>query len=235
MRRWSRSRVTLCTIGLIVGVRILDAGCGHLNVHDLGDAHVTGIDILPEALALNTRADEKILGDIQTYPLAPAAFDLIYCWNTLEHVRHPRAAIENLARALAPGGDLVIGVPNLLSVKGLITKLTPHAFHVWVYRRVLGNPLAGQPGHVPFKTYLRLSLLPWRLRALGKRLGLEVIEVHSYRDESWERTIGAKRWLTIVWGIAGLPFKLLGLDPRASEIQARFHRPPVYDGRLIGG
>ncbi len=46
----------------------------------------------------------------------------------------PARAALNQLEWTRPGGLLVIGVPNLWSLRGLITKLTPFWFHRLVYR-----------------------------------------------------------------------------------------------------
>ena len=103
------------------------------------DVHLVGIDISAEALAKNENVDERILGDIQTYPLPVGSFDAVLCWWVLEHVRRPEAALRNMARSLSPGGLLVLSVPRLWSIKGIEgARLTPHRFHIWAYRNLLG-------------------------------------------------------------------------------------------------
>lgn len=42
-----------------------------------------------------------------------------------------------------PGGQIVVAAPNPYSVKGFVTRYTPHWFHVWYYRHVLHRPQAG--------------------------------------------------------------------------------------------
>jgi 2-polyprenyl-3-methyl-5-hydroxy-6-metoxy-1,4-benzoquinol methylase len=49
-------------------------------------AHVTVVDIDETQNLNNDYADEKILGDIQTYRFAPESFDLVISYNVLEHV-----------------------------------------------------------------------------------------------------------------------------------------------------
>lgn len=157
-------------------MRILDAGCGRDRVYvDFpADAFVTGIDVDADALALNPDLDEKIVGDIQTYPLEPSGYDAIVCWDVLEHLPSPQAALERMTRALKPGGTLILGLPNVVSPKGLATKLTPHSFHVWFYRHVFEDENAGTPGYGPYKTYLRWSLRPAALRRFAAEQGLTV-------------------------------------------------------------
>ena len=60
---------------------------------------MVGLDISPSALDRNRLLDDRIVGDLETYPLPRKAFDVVVCWDVLEH---------------------------LLAVKSLIAKFTPH-------------------------------------------------------------------------------------------------------------
>ncbi len=78
--------------------RILEAGCGSgSNIPIPPDSHLTGIDISEEELAKNQVVAEKIVGDLETYPLEKDSFDLVVCWDVLEHLGRPRLAMENMA------------------------------------------------------------------------------------------------------------------------------------------
>src|ERR1700677_2020333 len=134
-------------------LRVLDAGAGaDLRLKLPPDAEITGIDISKDILTSNPALSERIIGDLQTYPLTADAFDVVVCWDVLEHLADPVSAVSNMSNALAKGGLLVIGGPNVWSTKGLLTKFTPHRFHVFVYRHLLHKPHAGEPGQAPFPT-----------------------------------------------------------------------------------
>ncbi len=157
-------------------VRILEAGCGSASRLVFGaGADIVGIDLSARQLERNALATTKIVGDIQTYPLPVAAYDLIICWDVLEHLERPELAVANFARAVAPGGLIVLKQPNPLSVKGIVTRLTPHGFHVWFYRVFFKMKRAGTDDVGPFKTYLKLAITPGRLRRLGLDHGLAVV------------------------------------------------------------
>jgi SAM-dependent methyltransferase len=149
--------------------RVLDAGCGSRRpVARDPDLFVVGLDISKEALTQNAGLDERILGDLQDYPLPPESFEEILCQDVLEHLPEPERALSNLAQALAPGGMLTIGVPNLLSLKGLVTKLAPFWFHRWVYRRLFHSE------YEPAPTYFRWTIRPGSLRSAARRHGLAI-------------------------------------------------------------
>src|SRR3990172_9070263 len=120
-------------------IAALEAGCGsasHLRL-PLG-AIITGIDISEKQLARNTLLHKKICADLETHEWAEGCFDLVICWDVLEHLPRPVLALRNVFVAAAPGGIVVLALPNLYSLKGMVTKFMPYAFHVWFYRYVMG-------------------------------------------------------------------------------------------------
>ena len=54
----------------------------------------------------NSVVSVKIVGDVQTYPLPENSFDLIVCWDVLEHLEFPQAALERVFDATKPGGSV---------------------------------------------------------------------------------------------------------------------------------
>lgn len=191
-------------------VSVLEAGCGSTSYVTMGlRARVTGLDISAKQLERHPELDERILGDVETYPLERDHFDLIVCWDVLEHLRHPRRAVANLACSLGPGGLLVLALPNVLSLKGLITKFTPHAFHVWVYRRLFGWPDAGTDDRGPFRTFLRFEAAPEPMQRFAGEHGLAVDLFAAY--ESWSQQelrrrfrLTGRAWRTVRGAVAGL-------------------------------
>lgn len=186
-------------------LRILDAGCGRkfpLSVPK--PAHVTGIDISRKSMSRSNHLDSYLVGDIQKF--APKRkFDLIACMYVLEHVKRPRAAIDNLIRAIDKGGVLVLCFPNPLSTKGLVTKLTPHAFHVFYARRVLKYRMAGVEGNAPFPTHLRFELRPNTVLRQLELANLEVLFCSRFEGIQPQRTKQASPFIFRTYQlIAGL-------------------------------
>ncbi len=170
------------------GVRVLDAGCGSSSYVSMPEtAHWVGIDIAEEQLRKNTVVDEKILGDIQEYELPPSSFDVIICWWVLEHLREPTKVLSHFRSALRENGIIILAVPNVLSVKGLVTKLTPNWFHVWIYRTLYGDRMAGVPGCPPFRTWLRFAISPVAIKCFGDKSGLSTDYLSLFEDEGTKR------------------------------------------------
>ena len=127
------------------------------------------VDIDEDQIRNNDYAQETILGDVQTYRFAPDSFDLVICYNVIEHVPDVEAALSGFCESLKPGGLILIGAPNPKSLSGVVTKYSPHWFHVWFYRHVRGDKKAGQPGQAPFPTFFHPLVTPCESRSLRRR------------------------------------------------------------------
>jgi SAM-dependent methyltransferase len=111
--------------------RVLDLGCGAGDSVDLFRSleprvQWTGADIerSPE-VAERTRTDaDFVTFDGQRLPFAGRSFDLVYCKQVLEHVRHPEPLLAEVARVLAPDGWLVGSTSHLEAF---------HSRSVWNY------------------------------------------------------------------------------------------------------
>src|ERR1700722_8570818 len=94
---------------------IYEAGGGStcfLPLEILRRAHVTVVDIDEDQIRSNDYAQETILGDIQTYRFPPGSFDLVICYNVIEHLADVEAALLRFCEALKQGGLILIGAPN---------------------------------------------------------------------------------------------------------------------------
>lgn len=188
---------------------ILEAGCGREWTIDLGDLpyRLTGVDLDP--LALDARIDqgdldEAIHGDLRTVEL-PGKYDAIYSSYVLEHVPEADQVVDNFRRWLKPGGVMVIRIPDGDTVFGFITKMTPHWFHVFYRKRILGDPNAGKPGHEPYPTFYHPIVCRSGMHAYCEQHGLEMADewgfpfmAHSetFKEQIVVRAAKALAWLS---------------------------------------
>jgi len=143
--------------------RVLDAACGEGYGSALlaaGAASVLGVDIAEQAIAharsrYGGRANLRFeRGDCTALDVAAANFDLVVSFETLEHVAAQEQLIAGFARALAPGGILIVSSPDKRTYSDasgfrnefhvrelyrdeLLALLEPHFAHVRLYGQKL--------------------------------------------------------------------------------------------------
>lgn len=130
-----------------------------------------GLDIGEAAVAAMCRRGHRVHeGDLSSMTGHDARYDAIAIWNTFEQLADPRADAALAARLLAPGGTLVVRVPN-------------GRFYASLRRRLRG-PLA--PAVRMLLAHNNLLAFPYRhgfgTRSLGKlfaSLDLDVVFVHG--------------------------------------------------------
>ncbi|MGH2741402.1 MAG: class I SAM-dependent methyltransferase [Thermoleophilaceae bacterium] len=120
--------------------RVMDLGCGKGDSVDLFrglDPAVrwVGVDLerSPE-VDERTRDDaEFVTFDGRTLPFKDRSFDLVYCKQVLEHVRHPDALVAEVARVLAPQGWFAGSTSQLEAFHSRSTfNYTPHGLTLLV-------------------------------------------------------------------------------------------------------
>lgn len=112
---------TLATLHINEESAILDIGCGwgthSCNLVTRFGCYVTGVDLAAINIELACRRAETmgistrtafLQGDIQALPFADALFDLIWCYDMLEHIPSLKQGLRECARVLKPGGAMFI-------------------------------------------------------------------------------------------------------------------------------
>ena len=101
-------------------LRLLDVGCGDGVItrrlrERFPHASITGVDADEVRLA---RARELCPGaafepgDVTALRFGAASFDVVVCHHVIEHVADDEAVLRECARVLAPGGLLLLGIPQ---------------------------------------------------------------------------------------------------------------------------
>ena len=101
---------------LDAGDRVLDAmGSWVSHLPDESYSRVVGHGMNEAELARNDRLDEWVVRDLnadQTLPFDDGAFDAVLCALSVQYLQYPGAVVAEFGRVLAPGGVLVVSVPN---------------------------------------------------------------------------------------------------------------------------
>lgn len=172
--------------------RILDVGCGPGNVTvDLPGEKITATDFaLPMLKAARNTADRThrtirlSAADATALPFLSASHERILALGLLEYVPNTEAALAELVRILAPGGCLILSIPNRLSpfvaiddaakaLKNRVTRgLLPDRVRAAI-KRTLGRE------DQAYFTHKRHRFYPARIRKTLDALGMTTID-HRY-------------------------------------------------------
>lgn len=101
--------------------KLLDVGCGvgYFLIRAEKYYETYGIDISHFAISYAKRNLNKSilkLGSATNIPFSDEIFDIVTCFDVLEHIRNPREVLREIYRVLKPSGVLIVRVPNTESV-----------------------------------------------------------------------------------------------------------------------
>ena len=120
------------------GARVLDLGCGSgaigafLHRRDGAVAAIDGLTISEDEAALAAPHYRRVeVANLETCVLpelfASGQYDIIVCADVLEHVRNADAVVSACTGLLAPGGRLLLSIPNA-GYAGLVAELMSGEF-----------------------------------------------------------------------------------------------------------
>jgi 2-polyprenyl-3-methyl-5-hydroxy-6-metoxy-1,4-benzoquinol methylase len=145
VQRWLRGIVIPAPIKSQLGPssRVLDVGFGageFLNeIRAEHGCRVFGLDLSEAAVKFaRERFDiDAFHGSLAEAPWPPGSFDFITCWWSLEHMPDPEAALAKIHELLAPGGHVLVAVPNSRSAVASLFRDRwyhldcPRHYHLW--------------------------------------------------------------------------------------------------------
>ena len=147
---------------------LLDLGCSSGSFLESLKAEswrLFGIEMSAESAktAVARSGAQVFVGDIPEAPFETESFDVITCFDVLEHVYEPRRVMAKVAEWLKPGGIFYVLVPNVDSAEA----------------RVFGNYWHGLelPRHL-------FHFSPASLRTLAKSAGLLEVSIETQRNQA---------------------------------------------------
>jgi SAM-dependent methyltransferase len=208
---------------------ILDLGCssGAFLESLKGESWLLyGIEMSAEgARTSEARSGAQVfVGDVPNAPFAPGSFDVITCFDVLEHVYEPQRVLARVGEWLKPGGIFYVLVPNVESAEARVfgsywhgLELPRHLFHY-------------SPASLRFLAQLaglrEVSLETRRNPAVGTSLRYVLDDVFQ--------TMGIRRTPVAYRGVAGLPWRAARKLVRMTVLRALLAMAPlVGEGESI--
>lgn len=139
IRADERTSLSLLASHISAGARVLDLGCGSgalgrfLSARDgIQAGPIDGLTISADeahlAQAHYRRVEVANLDQVQLADLfATGSYDYIVCADVLEHVRHSAQVLAACKALLAPGGRILLSIPNV-GYSGLVAELMAGEF-----------------------------------------------------------------------------------------------------------
>ena len=90
--------------------RVLDDGCGYAPYLEIINKHSKELILLDHLIS---HPEINVCSDVRNLPFENGSFDCVLCLQVLEHVDNPFEAMQEIGRALRPGGILLLSVPHL--------------------------------------------------------------------------------------------------------------------------
>lgn len=125
--------------------KLLDVGCSagwFMGVAEAAGWDVLGLDVSAAAVAhAKQRGYAAKVATLDAHDLAPASFDVVTMFDSIEHMPTPLGALRAAHALLKPGGIVMITTPN---IDGIFPRLTYQLFG----RTFGGWEHPGPPGHI---------------------------------------------------------------------------------------
>jgi len=189
--------------------RVLEIGCGAGGtlrwLKQSGKAaQAYGLEYVPEAAAKAAEvADAVQSGDIEATGIPfDGQFDAILCLDVLEHLRDPWSVVQSLRQRLAPGGTLIVSVPNV-------------RHHSVTLPLLLQGQFRYQPAGILDRTHLRFFTRE-SARDLLEQGGFQVTNLVA-QGANWHRSRAVRVLgrLKMFEDICNVQFLLRGVAPAA--------------------
>jgi SAM-dependent methyltransferase len=149
--------------GVVLKVLDIKAATQRFEIRD--PIYVVGVDVVQAERGVRRDADEHRVMDLEAVDLESEEYDVVLCINVLEHARQPLLLFDEVWKALKSGGRFVIVLPNVASVKGVVTRLFPWALTRWFYGTILRAD--AHPARAVHSSSLRPSSLLAHARSGG--------------------------------------------------------------------
>ena len=173
------------------GKSVLDIACGVGYAGPMfiqsGAVSYYGVDINDKLVeyAKDNFASELIgysVGDICTFKI-DKKFDLISCFETIEHIRDYKTAIKNLYDMLNPGGTLLVSSPN----------------------RPVTSPNCNTLNDKPSNEFHTQEFIPEELLLLLSENGFSVDKNNLYGQRQRKKVYKNRYWRKIIYTLLGNP------------------------------
>jgi SAM-dependent methyltransferase len=185
---WSEELARFGATGdIFSGRRVIDIGCGPYGlIHFLDNAaeRIRIDPLLPqyEAKMDLTGPQLSLAGLAETLPLASHSIDVAICFNALDHMRDPAAALAEMRRILRPGGTLLLMIhtfPGWVKPFFWVDRLHPHHWTAAGFRAEVERVFSIERMETSHRKF-EVPLSKWILPSSWKYLAGNLVVASTY-------------------------------------------------------
>jgi ubiquinone/menaquinone biosynthesis C-methylase UbiE len=161
--------------------RWLDLGCGHNLLpqwraeQELAlarrPAQLVGLDYDLYSLRNHRSISQLVRGDISRLPFRDGSFNLVSSSMVFEHLKQPRAQLEEISRVMNPGGELIFLTPNTKGYTTILGRIAPEFLKTRLIRF-----FHDREEHDVFPAFYRINS-PARIAQAVRESGFEAREI----------------------------------------------------------
>jgi SAM-dependent methyltransferase len=222
-KRWAKRKADLAQYEQ--SGTLLDLGCSSGSfLQSMGNESwkLFGIEMSADcAKAARAKCGAEVfVGNIVDAPFARNKFDVITCFDVLEHLYEPRRVMDRVAKWLKPGGIFYVQVPNVDSAEARVFGTYWHGLEL--------------PRHL-------FHYSPASLRSIAKATGLREVSLETRRNPAvgtslryvWDdvfRAVGVRRTPVAYLGQASLPWRAVRKLARMTILRLLLAMAPLAGG-----
>ena len=178
-------------------------------------ARLDGLDI-DERAKSNPDLDRIFIYDGNIFPVKDAAYDLVVADYVMEHVQDPLIMLKQIHRVLRPGGQFVFRTPNIYHYVSIISRFTPHQFHLAFAnkaRNISEDAIDPYPTHYRFNSTRKIAKLAAQIsfREIDLRMVEKQPSYLSFHPWAYRLGIGYERMVNAIWILAQFRSNILGV------------------------
>ena len=183
--------------------RWLDLGCGHNFLPQWRaeqeqalarrPAQLVGLDYDMPSLRNHRSISQLVRGDISRLPFRDGSFSLVSSSMVFEHLKQPRAQLEEIGRVMNPGGELIFLTPNTMGYTTILGRMVPEFLKARVIRF-----FHDREEHDVFPTFYRINS-PAEVARVVQESGLEAREIRLIPSAAQFVKIPPLVFLELLW------------------------------------